>query len=133
MSYSLPRRSRQRRQPSWLKLLNSVWSKTRTQQRQGGFSPHGSMRTGGGRKCLPRLFQSSSRRNMMSIKGDKNFNTSICGGSASKPQNLTFGVELLSACQKNVPSVHMFHKVHFFSSLFLVRFVLNNPQTFFIS
>lgn len=33
---------------------------------------------------------------------------------------------------KNVPSVHMFHKVHSFL-LFLARFVLNNPQTFFIS
>lgn len=45
-------------------------------------------------------FSKFNRRNVMSIKGDKNFNTSICSGSASKPQNLTLGVELLSGCQK---------------------------------
>ncbi len=45
-------------------------------------------------------FSKFNRRNVMSIKGDKNFNTSICSGSASKPQNLTLGVELFSSSQK---------------------------------
>lgn len=36
-------------------------------------------------------FSEFSQCNMMSIKGDKNFNTSICSSGASKPQ--TLGVE----------------------------------------
>lgn len=38
-----------------------------------------------------------------------------------------FGSGTIKRVPKNVPSVHMFHKVHFFL-LFFVRFVLNNPR-----
>lgn len=78
------------------------------------------------------LFSEFNRRNVMSIKGDKNFNTSICSGNASKPQNLTSGVELLSGCQKMCQVSICFIRCTRFL-LFLARFVLNNPQTFFIS
>ena len=71
-------------------------------------------------------FSKFSRRNMMSIKGDKNFNTSICSGGASKPQNLTLGVELLSACQKMCQVSICFIRCTFL--YVLARCVLNNPR-----
>lgn len=72
-------------------------------------------------------FSKFNRHNMMSIKGDKNFNTSICSGRASKPQNLTLGVELLSGCQKMCQVSICLIRCTFFI-LFLVRFVLGNPR-----
>lgn len=71
-------------------------------------------------------FSKFNRPNMMSIKGDKNFNTSICSGGASKPRNLTLGVELWSWCQKMCQVSICFIRCTFL--LLLVRFVLNNPR-----
>lgn len=44
--------------PGW-NSVKSVRAQTRTQQRQAGFSPPGTIRTDGG-KCLPRLFKVQS-------------------------------------------------------------------------
>lgn len=77
-------------------------------------------------------FSEFNRRNVMSIKGDKNFNTSICSGSASKPQNLTLGVELLSGCQKMCQVSICFIRCTFFI-IILSAICPQQPQTFFIS
>lgn len=76
-------------------------------------------------------FSKFNRRNMMSIKGDKNFNTSICSGGASKPRNLTLGVELSSGCQRLCQVSICFIRCTFFIAL--SEICPQQPQTFFIS
>lgn len=76
-------------------------------------------------------FSKFNRPNMMSIKGDKNFNTSICSGGASKPRNLTLGVEPWSWCQKMCQVSICFIRCTFFIAL--SEICPQQPQPFFIS
>lgn len=68
---------------------------------------------------------------MKSIKGDKNFSASIWSGSASKTTESDFGSGTREPVPENVPSVHMFHKVHFFIALSEICPL--QPHVFFIS
>lgn len=89
--------------PSWLKLwkVSCPNQSAHSSVRQAflSFFPHPGRSAPAG-ESVYHDFSKFNRRNMMSIKGDKNFNTSICSGGASKPRNLTLGVELSSGCQK---------------------------------
>lgn len=105
----------------------------RTQQRQAGrqaFLPHPGRSAPAG-ESVYHDFSKFNRPNMMSIKGDKNFSTSICSGGASKPQNLTLGVELSSGCQRLCQVSICFIRCTFFIAL--SEICPQQPQTFFIS
>ena len=93
-------------------------------------SPHAGRRVYRWGESVYHDFSKFNRLNVMSIKGDKNFNTSICSGSASKPHNLTLGVERLSGCQKMCQVSICFIRCTF---TILSEICPQSPQTFFIS
>lgn len=102
----LPRREKQ--QPTYTQLFLLLLLLLNKDLARAQAPPPPSERGGGGGGVFTTEFT------VMSIKGDKNFNTSICGSRTPITTESDFGRAAIRRLPKNVPSVHMFAKVHFF-------------------